>query len=75
MGTPAATRAWLEAEAWVSKLEEKLTLERDPEVSTTVLDSGLADQVREQDDKSEIRSGISVQFAKLGGRICQGVGL
>lgn len=44
-------------------------------MSTTVLDSGLADKVREQDEKSEIRSEISVQFAKLGGRICQGVGL
>lgn len=57
------TDAQLEADAPVKKLEE-LRLEKGVWLSTTLLASGLADQVGEQDNMLEI---VACCCAKLGG--------
>ena len=47
-GVWLASDAQLEAEAQVRKMEEELSLEKDVQLSTTLLTSGLEDEVEEQ---------------------------
>ena len=53
----------LEAETQLRKLEEELNFEKDMQLSTTLVHSGLADKVGEQDNKLET---LLYHFAKLG---------
>lgn len=52
MGNWLATDVQLEAEARMRKLKKELKLEKDIRVSTTLLASGLADAVEEQNSFS-----------------------
>ena len=63
MGSQLATDPQLEVEAWVRKLEEELRLEKKVQRSTTLLASGLANKMGEQDNKLETSA---CRFAKLG---------
>lgn len=59
-----SSSAQLEAETQVRKLGEELKLEKDMQLSTTLLPLGLTDKVGEQDNKLET---LACHFAKLGG--------
>ena len=59
-----ANDAQLEAKAQVTVLEEELRLEKDVWLSTTLLASGLAEEVGKQDNRLET---LACRFAKLGG--------
>lgn len=50
VGSRLAISAHLETEVWVRKLEDKLRLEKDIRVSTSLLTSVLADGMGEQDN-------------------------
>lgn len=65
------TRAQLGADAPVTKLEEGLDLEKDVQLSTTLLASGLVHKLGEQDSKVET---LGSQSANLGeGTNCLGL--
>ena len=61
-----ATDVQLQAETRVRKLGEKLTLEKNMQLSTTLLTLRLADKVKKQDNKLET---LACHFAKL--RVCK----
>lgn len=64
------TDAWLEAEVWVRKSEEELRLEKDMQLSTLLLASGLVDKVGKQPIKLET---LMCHFAKPGGHKLWGI--
>ena len=62
---PLAIHSWLEAEAQVRQLGEQLKAEKNVQLSTTLLASGLTDKVGEQNNKLET---FACHFAEWGGQ-------